>query len=133
MSDLTAFEGRKLEKLLGMGSGYVLNFSDRTYSEFFIDYRIDIDAAQYRTASEPWRSRMSVGVTTLPFDFDIFLRSGSTMKPLIAASDHGARPSSRALRTIVENSQVRMMSCPCGRTSKGATRFHNSSSRCHPH
>ena len=49
MSDLTAFEGRKLEKLLGMGSGYVLNFSDRTYSEFFIDYRIDIDAAQYRT------------------------------------------------------------------------------------
>lgn len=40
MSDLTAFEGRKLEKLLGMGSGYVLNFSDRTYSEFFIDYRI---------------------------------------------------------------------------------------------
>lgn len=37
MSDLTAFEGRKLEKLLGMGSGYVLNFSDRTFSEFFID------------------------------------------------------------------------------------------------
>lgn len=52
MSDLTAFEGRKLEKLLGMGSGYVLNFSDRTYSEFFIDYRIDIDAAQYRTGGD---------------------------------------------------------------------------------
>lgn len=28
MSDQTAFERRKLEKLLGMESGYVLNFSD---------------------------------------------------------------------------------------------------------
>ena len=28
-------------------------------------------------------------MTTLPFDFDIFLRSGSTMKPEIAASVHG--------------------------------------------
>jgi hypothetical protein len=43
------------------------------------------------------------------FVLDIFLRSGSTMKPLIAASVHGARPSSRAERTIVENSHVRMM------------------------
>ena len=58
MSDLTAFEGRKLEKLLGMGSGYVLNFSDRTYSEFFIDYRIDIDAAQYRTGGDSKAKRM---------------------------------------------------------------------------
>ncbi|EOI7012595.1 hypothetical protein ACMVLY_003524 [Salmonella enterica subsp. enterica serovar Derby] len=47
MADLTAFERRKLEKLFGMGGGYVLNFSDRTYSEFFIDYRVEIDAAQY--------------------------------------------------------------------------------------
>lgn len=58
MSNLTAFEGRKLEKLLGMGSGYVLNFSDRTYSEFFIDYRIDIDAAQYRTGGDSKAKRM---------------------------------------------------------------------------
>ena len=47
------------------------------------------------TSSAPRRSRaaarMSAGVTTLPFDFDIFLRSGSTMKPEIAASVHGAR------------------------------------------
>ena len=33
------------------------------------------------------------GVTTLPFDFDIFLRSGSTMKPEIA----GVRPRRRAV------------------------------------
>ena len=58
MSDLTAFEGRKLEKILGMGSGYVLNFSDRTYSEFFIDYRVEIDAEQYRANGDSKAKRM---------------------------------------------------------------------------
>lgn len=41
-----------------MGSGYVLNFSDRTYSEFFIDYRIDFDATQYRTGGDSKAKRM---------------------------------------------------------------------------
>ena len=30
-----------------------------------------------------------MGVTTLPFDFDIFLRSGSRTQPEMAASVHG--------------------------------------------
>jgi hypothetical protein len=60
---------------------------------------------------------MAAGVTTLPFDFDIFLRSGSTMKPEIDAFFHGTVPDSSCDRSIVENSQVRMMSCPWGRTS----------------
>ena len=34
MSDLTSLEKRKLEQVLGMGSGYVLDFSDRTFAEF---------------------------------------------------------------------------------------------------
>lgn len=34
MADLSSIEKRKLERLLGMGSGYVLNFSDRTFAEF---------------------------------------------------------------------------------------------------
>ena len=34
-------------------------------------------AAQYRNPSLPNSSSSSMGVTTLPFDFDIFLRSGS--------------------------------------------------------
>jgi hypothetical protein len=37
MSDLTALEKRKLEKLLGMDSGYVLNFSNKTLAEFIRD------------------------------------------------------------------------------------------------
>ena len=34
MSDLTNIEKRKFERLLGMGSGYVLDFSNRTFDEF---------------------------------------------------------------------------------------------------
>ncbi len=34
MSDLTSLEKRKLEKLFGMETGYVLDFSNRTFEEF---------------------------------------------------------------------------------------------------
>jgi len=37
MSDLTNTEKRSLERLLGMESGYVLNFSNRTFDEFVMD------------------------------------------------------------------------------------------------
>jgi hypothetical protein len=37
MSDLTFVEKDKFEKLLGMASGYVLDFSDRTFGEFVSD------------------------------------------------------------------------------------------------
>ena len=55
-------------------------------------------AAQYRMASDPCSSRRASGVTTLPFDFDIFLRSGSVTKPEIAACAHGSEPCSRCAR-----------------------------------
>lgn len=49
MSDISSIERRKLERLFCMGSGYVLNFSDRTFSEFFEEHtHIDIDATTYR-------------------------------------------------------------------------------------
>jgi hypothetical protein len=37
MSDLTFVEKQKFEQLLGMASGYVLSFSDRTFGEFVSD------------------------------------------------------------------------------------------------
>jgi len=37
MSDLTGPEKRKFERLFGMDSGYVLNFSNRTFADFFMD------------------------------------------------------------------------------------------------
>lgn len=49
MSDLTAIERRKLERLFHMEGGYVLHFSDRTFSEFFEEHaQIDIDTPMYR-------------------------------------------------------------------------------------
>jgi hypothetical protein len=37
MANLTYVDKLQLEKLFGMGSGYVLNFSDRTFQEFVVD------------------------------------------------------------------------------------------------
>src|SRR5580704_3194303 len=37
MSSLTFLERRKLEELLGMGSGYVLDFSNRTFTEMILE------------------------------------------------------------------------------------------------
>ena len=49
MDDLSSIERRKLERLLRMGGGYVLDFTDHTFSEFFEEHtRRDIDAAVYR-------------------------------------------------------------------------------------
>lgn len=58
MSDLSGSERRKLEKLLGMSSGYVLNFSDRTFSDFFDEYRVEIDAERYRVRGTSKANRM---------------------------------------------------------------------------
>src|SRR5450756_2982684 len=66
------------------------------------------DAAQYRTASDPCSSSSPIGVTTLPLDLDIFLRSGSRIQPEMAACAHGRQSCSRCDRTTVENSQVRI-------------------------
>lgn len=38
MADISSIERRKLERLFRMGSGYVLGFSDRTFSEFFEEH-----------------------------------------------------------------------------------------------
>ena len=47
-------------------------------------------AAQYRTPSAPCVASRGSGVTTLPRDFDIFLRSGSRTQPEMAASVQGS-------------------------------------------
>lgn len=60
MSDLTPKERRALEAFLGMGSGYVLNFSDRTYARFFaeeVDRDIDDPRFLIQSGSKAWRMR----------------------------------------------------------------------------
>jgi hypothetical protein len=52
MSDLSNLEKRRLEKLLGMESGYVLDFSNRTFAEFIFDSTgLQIYDARYNYAS----------------------------------------------------------------------------------
>lgn len=60
MSDLASIEKLKLEKLLEMGSGYVLDFSNRTFQEFILqNLRIDIydEKYNYRSGSKANRLR----------------------------------------------------------------------------
>ena len=49
MSSLTTVEKLYLEKILNMGGGYVLDFTDATFAELFKRYRVNIHAHQYRT------------------------------------------------------------------------------------
>lgn len=59
MSDLSNPEKRKLERALGMGSGYVLNFSNRTLEEFVLDsVGLEIYDSKYDNASGSKANRM---------------------------------------------------------------------------
>lgn len=49
MSSLTAIDKRYLEKILGMESGYVLDFSDATFGDFFANYNIDIHSEEFQS------------------------------------------------------------------------------------
>ena len=59
MSDLSSIEKRKLERLLQMGTGYVLNFSDRTFGEFFEGHTgLDIDHVRYKAGGTSKANRL---------------------------------------------------------------------------
>lgn len=49
MSNLTDVEKRYLEKLLGMGGGYVLDYTNDTFGTLFKRYSIDIHDKKYQT------------------------------------------------------------------------------------
>jgi hypothetical protein len=58
MADLNYLERKLLEGLLGMGGGYVLDFTDMTYAAFFRDFRINIDHAKYHINGTSKAKRM---------------------------------------------------------------------------
>lgn len=59
MSDLTGLDKRKLERLLDMGGGYVLNFSNRTFADFVMDSTgKDIDDSKYNYGSGSKANRL---------------------------------------------------------------------------
>jgi hypothetical protein len=49
MSSLADIEKRYLEKLLGMQSGFVLDYSDTTFGEFFNRHKVNIHGSKYQT------------------------------------------------------------------------------------
>ena len=48
MSSLTEIDKRYLEQLLEMRDGYVLDYTDRTFGEFFDRYNVDIHGNRYK-------------------------------------------------------------------------------------
>lgn len=59
MANLDFIEKSKFESLLGMQSGYVLDFSDRTFQEFIVDaVGIDINNAKYNYRSGSKANRL---------------------------------------------------------------------------
>lgn len=58
MSNLKENDRRKLEELLNMKSGYVLDFTDRTFGDFFRDYGINIDEKHYQQRGTSKAKRM---------------------------------------------------------------------------
>lgn len=49
MSSLTDIEKRYFEKLFGMQTGYVLDFSDPKFGEFFSRHKVNIHGSKYQT------------------------------------------------------------------------------------
>ena len=49
MNSLTSIDKRYLEKILGMESGYVLDFNDATFGEYFARYSVDIHSKKFQT------------------------------------------------------------------------------------
>jgi phosphatidylserine/phosphatidylglycerophosphate/cardiolipin synthase-like enzyme len=59
MSDLSSIEKCKLEKILEMGSGYVLHFTDRTFQEFILENTaINIDEDKYKCSGTSKANRL---------------------------------------------------------------------------
>ena len=58
MANLNITSKKLLEKYLEMGGGYVLDFSNITFTHFFDDYGIDIDAKDYMYGSGSKANRL---------------------------------------------------------------------------
>lgn len=59
MAEFTYLEKQRLEKLFGMGSGYVLRFSDKTFREFVHDTTSrNIDDEKYKKAGTSKANRL---------------------------------------------------------------------------
>ena len=65
---ITSLDLRAIESILEMGGGYVLDFSDRTFGEFFAEHRVQIDEPRYsqQGTSKAKRLRYFLRTTAVP-------------------------------------------------------------------
>ena len=89
MSDLTFAEKRRFEQLLGMGSGYVLEFSNRTFAEFVLDStgrNIFDSRYEYASGSKAnrlrafWQKEDNALVGKLMNDLLVYVETGGAIK-----------------------------------------------------
>ncbi len=95
MSSLKPLESRKFEELLGMSSGYVPDFSDRTFGDFFLDVaEIDIHSQKYQAQGSSKAKKLRAFWR---------LESDSLVgKALLALIDRGAEPADDDKRTLAD-------------------------------
>ena len=63
---VTTLDLRVIESVLGMGSGYVLDFSDRTFSAFFQEHGVNIDDARFSVDGGSKAKRLRCFLRTSP-------------------------------------------------------------------
>lgn len=102
MSTLTYRERRKLEQLFEMSGGYVLDFSNRTFDEFFGEVAgIDIYSERYESNGTSKANRLRRF-----WEVDSDHRVGTVLVELIAESEDGQGPHDQKLieecRTIAD-------------------------------
>ena len=96
MSSLTDIEKRYFEKLLGMQSGYVLDYSDATFGEFFTRNRINIHGQKYQTYGTSKAKKLRAFWEQEP---DALV--GKVLSEMLDAYEAGCKLNNRSIEAVV--------------------------------
>lgn len=105
MSSLTSRDRRRLELFLDMGGGWILNFSDRTFNEFFVEHvGLNIDDPKYLFRGTSKAKRMRAF-----WELDLDYTVARALEALIEWGDEfKCLPDDAQLRSDVEAIVVRL-------------------------
>ena len=89
---VSTLELRAIDTVLGMGGGYVLDFTDRTFAEFFRVHGVQIDDTRYSTegGSKAKRLRYFLRITAPPLSGKVLAGLVKRIDKEIEASSVGA-------------------------------------------
>lgn len=118
MAVLRYREKDQLERLLRMSGGYVLDFSDRTFGEFFSDFGIDIHSDEYARASGSKANRLRAFWDLAPADL-----VAAVLGDLIDIAEEAGAESEAANRCRPIVARLRTEAGTGSEREPGATRF----------